>query len=92
MTYAETSAANRTRDDIHMIYEMHNISQYKDGSVLECIQMNTFTAQQVVVPGFTIKWMGTAQKLLPTVIRDLQRNAKAAIKNGSTGNRAPLLA
>jgi hypothetical protein len=87
MTQAENSKING-RDDGTMIYEMYWLSQYTDGSVLECVNMQTFTAQEVVDGacdgyGTMIGQSGKA------VIGDLRRNAKAAIKNGTTSNLAP---
>lgn len=47
-TYAEVSARLCVRDDKNMIYEMFELSQYSDGSVLNCQLMKTWTAQEVV--------------------------------------------
>lgn len=82
MTYAEQSVVNG-RDDDHMIYEMFHVSQYEDGSVLDCARMESYTAQQVV--------NGTADRIYPSkvIIDDLKRNARAAIKKGQTNNLAP---
>jgi hypothetical protein len=78
LTYAEQTAATGQRDDVHMIYEMGPTSQYEDGSVLNCITMTTYTREEVAagieVPAFG----GSAKK----ISKDLQRNAKAAIKHG----------
>ena len=47
MTYAEVSIQGG-RDDEQMIYEEYNLSQYMDGSVLNCLTMTTYTAQDVI--------------------------------------------
>lgn len=85
MTYAEHSAATQTRDDEHMIYEMYNYSQYEDGSVLNCVGMETLTAQEVADFPEGRGWT----PLLKTIWRDMRRNAKAALKHGATRNLAP---
>jgi hypothetical protein len=86
MTYAEQTVKTGERDDKHMIYEMMNISQYEDGSVLECIDMNTYTAQQIA-SGTQVKYNGAGSPR--TINADLKRNALAALKHGTTNNRAP---
>jgi hypothetical protein len=88
MTYAERAAANRERDDKHMIYEMMNISQYEDGSVLECITMTTYTAQEAAAGVRGVRFDGTPATL-KLFVKDLQRNAKSALKQGKTENLAP---
>jgi hypothetical protein len=78
MTYAEASI-HGGRDDAHLIYEEYNISQYTDGSVLNCLTMTTYTAQNAIdgvvntagLPPF-------GDKYLRLVAADLRRNAKKA--------------
>jgi hypothetical protein len=89
MTYAERSAATRTRDDQHMSYEMGSISQYEDGSVLDCVTMMAHTAAEVVA-GINVRFEpGFIFNRPKLYLKDLQRNAKAALKNGTTRNLAP---
>jgi len=88
MTYAEAAAVNG-RDEEHMIYEMMNISQYEDGSVLDCLTMTTYTSAQAV-SDTAIAYAGD-QRLGNRVRKDLRRNARSAIKNGKTENRAPFV-
>lgn len=88
MTYAEQSITNG-RDDEHMIYEMGYISQYSDGSVLNAAAMKVYTAQEILddEEGKNAAW-----KLKPfkrELWGDLRRNAKAALKDGTTKNLAP---
>jgi hypothetical protein len=91
MTHAERSAATRTRDDEHVIYEMGSVSQYEDGSVFDCITMMTYTAEQVV-SGIAIRFEPALILNRPKLyLKDLRRNAKAALKNGRTGNLAPFV-
>ena len=91
MTHAERSAVTRKRDDEHMIYEMGTISQYEDGSVLDCLTMTTYTAEQVV-GGITIYPQPALIFNRPKLyLKDLKRNAKAALKNGKTENLTPLV-
>jgi len=89
MTYAEQSKASEKRGDEHMIYEMMNVSQYEDGSVLECQMMSTYTAAQIA-SGIVVRCAASPQTT-KLVNKDLVRNAKAAIKHGKTKNRAPLV-
>jgi hypothetical protein len=89
MTYAEKSKSTKTRDDEHMIFEMFNISQYKDGSVLDCLTMRTFTAAEVV-EGDVIGCVDCSPASRSKVYAALSINAKAAIKNGITENLAPM--
>src|SRR5271170_4647915 len=94
-TWAEMSI-HHGRDDKHMIYEMFQISQYSDGSVLNCLTMKFFTAQEIVdmgKPNLRPSAGGTAEqrKLWQAVFGDLRRNAKAALKNGTTTNLAPVV-
>jgi hypothetical protein len=63
-----------------MVYEMYNYSQYEDGSVLNCVGMETFTAQEVADFPEGRGWT----PLLKTIWRDMRRIAKAALKNGTT--------
>lgn len=72
-----------------MIYEMMNISQYEDGSVLDCLTMTTYTAAQAE-SDVTIAYAGD-QRLGKRIRKDLKRNARAAIKNGKTKNLAPFV-
>ena len=89
MTYAERSAATGTRDDQHMIYEMGSISQYEDGSVLDCLTMTTSTAEEVVA-GISVQFEPAFIFNRPKLyLKDLRRNAEAALKNGTTRNLAP---
>jgi hypothetical protein len=87
MTYAEQTAAAGERDDLHMIYEMGPTSQYEDGSVLNCLTMTTYTPEEVAA-GIEVPAFGVSAK---RIRKDLQRNARAAIKNGKTENRAPFV-
>jgi hypothetical protein len=89
MTYAELTAASGVRDDEHMIYEMGHISQYSDGSVLNCATMKMYTAQEILddEEGQAAMWKLNPHKR--AIWGDLRRNAKAALKNGSTRNLAP---
>jgi hypothetical protein len=96
-TFAERTAETGVRADEHMIYEMGSWSQYSDGSVLDCISMKTFTAQEVADgdilglakddPSWAI--FPDNKKVAHAVGGDLKRNAKPAIKNGTTKNLAP---
>jgi hypothetical protein len=88
MTYAEAAAVNG-RDDEHMIYEMMNISQYEDGSVLDCVTMTTYTAAQAA-SDIAIAYAGD-RTLANRVRKDVECNARAAIKNGKTENLAPFV-
>jgi hypothetical protein len=91
MTYAERSAATRIRDDEHMIYEMGSISQYEDGSVLDCVAMTTYTAEEVVT-GVAVHFEPAILFNRPNLyLKDLRRNAKAAVRKGTTENFAPLV-
>jgi hypothetical protein len=91
MTYAQQTVATRERDDDHMIYEMGSISQYEDGSVLDCVPMKAYTAEQVVA-GINVTFQPAAIFRRPNLyLKDLKRNAKAALKNGKTENLAPLV-
>ena len=87
MTYAEQTAATGQRDDQHMIYEMGPTSQYEDGSVLICTTMATYTREQAAA-GIAVPPFGGSAK---RISKDLQRNAKAAIKQGKTRNLAPFV-
>lgn len=92
MTYAERSKATEERDDEHMIYEMGSLSQYEDGSALECETMTTYTAEEIFALAVPIQpepaaIFGHADRYL----KDLKRNARAATKYGKTGNRAPFV-
>lgn len=87
MTYAEQTKASGTRDEEHMIYEMMNVSQYEDGSVLECQLMSTYTAVQIA-SGMIIR-CAASPKTTQQVNKDLVRNAKAAMKHSKTQNLAP---
>jgi hypothetical protein len=86
-TYAEQTAASGQRDDVHMIYEIEPTSQYEDGSVLICTTMTTFTPEEAAAGIEVPPFGGSAKK----ITKDLQRNAKAAIKRGKTKNLAPLV-
>jgi hypothetical protein len=87
MTYAEQTAATGQRDDVHMIYEMGPTSQYEDGSVLICTTMTTYTREEVAA-GIEVPEFGDSAK---RISKDLQRNARGAIKNGKTNNLAPFV-
>jgi hypothetical protein len=92
MTYAERTQQTERRDDEHMIYEMGSVSQYEDGSVLQCTTMQTFTAKEVLAMSIPLQPEPSAIFQRPALyLGDLKRNAKAAIKNGKTENRAPLV-
>jgi len=79
MTYAEQSKANESRDEEHMIYEVMNVSQYEDGSALECQMMSTYTTAQIV-SGMNVRCAASPQT--PKLVnKDLVRKAKAAIKH-----------
>jgi hypothetical protein len=83
MTYAEASI-HGGRDDAHMIYEEYNISQYTDGSVLNCLKMTTYTAQNVI--DGTVSMAGLppcGEKYLKSVAADLRRNAKKATRTAA---------
>jgi hypothetical protein len=90
---AEQAAETGTRD--HLIYEMYQWAQFEDGSVFNSLRTDinptaTFTAQEVVDGLFQIKSDNpTCKKLGKIIMRDMLRNAKAAIKNGTTKNLAP---
>ncbi len=102
MTYAEMAKKYGTRD--MLIYEMYNLSQFSDGSVLNAITMLTYTAEQVRdsyktgmpdyklidgLLGFPDAATGM-MKLIKSIYDDLRRNARAAIKTGGhTKNLAP---
>jgi hypothetical protein len=93
MTMAEIAAEQGTRDGV--IYEMYQWSQFEDGSVFNALRTNinpiaTFTAKQVVDGVFVIVSDNPlGEKLGRVIMSDMLRNAKAAIKNGSTANLAP---
>jgi hypothetical protein len=96
-TFAEQTKDSGVRDDERMIYEMMHISQYSDGSVLDAEFLKTFTAQQVAESA-TVIVLGDGDysgyhpenlKLGKLIAGDIKRNAKAAIKNGTTTNLAP---
>lgn len=78
MTYAEASI-HGGRDDNHMIYEEYNISQYTDGSVLNCLTMTAYTAQEVIDGKMNLAGLpplgGKYQK---AVAADLRKNAMTA--------------
>jgi hypothetical protein len=89
-TMAETAAVNG-RDEANMIYEMYQISQYADGSVLNCLLTDinpqaTFTAQEVVDGKFVINADNPlGAKLAKTIMRDVKRNAEKALKAKAKG-------
>jgi len=90
MTYAEEAELSGKRDDEHMIYEMFQFSQYEDGSVFDCWRDVTHTSQEIadgmdVVGNENPKTVSVAKN----INRDLRRNAKAALKNGTSTNLAP---
>jgi hypothetical protein len=94
ITYAEMAKKYGSRD--MMIYEMYNLSQYADGSVLNAMPTTinpwrTLTAQEVVDGKAVIQAdrNSAAVKTAKDITADLLRNAKAALKNGSTTNLAP---
>jgi hypothetical protein len=70
-----------------MIYEMGPTSQYEDGSVLICTTMKTYTPEEVVA-GIEVPPFGVSAKRIG---KDLQRNARAALKHGKTNNLAPFV-
>jgi len=79
MTYAQRSITNG-RDDEHMTYEEQNISQYEDGSVLDCLQMKAYTAEQVIAGQQFTPALSYSIKYVTDLNRDLLRNAKKALK------------
>ena len=85
MTYAEQTAVRGQRDDVHMIYEMGPTSQYEDGSVLICTSMTTYSPEEAAA-GIDVPKFGVPGK---RISKDLQRNARAALKHGKTKNLAP---
>ena len=87
MTYAEKTSATGNRDDGHMIDEMGPTSQYQDGSVLICTTMTTCTREEAAA-GIEVPAFGASAK---KISKDLQRNARAAIRHGKTENRAPIV-
>lgn len=95
MTYAEQTWKRGQRDDEHMIYEMYMFSQYSDGSVLDCYQGITYTAKEVATGTDVVqkppKADAAIRKLTRAINGDLRRNAKAAVKNGTTKNLAPFV-
>ena len=92
-TMAEQAAETGTRD--HLICEMYQWAQFEDGSVFNSLRTDinptaTFTAQEVVDGLFVIHSdTPHCEKLGKIIMRDMLRNAKAAIKNGTTKNLAP---
>lgn len=80
MTYAEASI-HSGRDDHHMIYEEYSISQYTDGSVLNCLTMTTYTAQGVIDGAVSLAGLPPLGDMYQkAVAADLRRNAKKAIR------------
>lgn len=78
MTFAEASI-HRGRDDDHMIYEEYNISQYIDGSVLNCLTMTAYTAHEVVDGAVNLAGLPPfGDKYQKSVAADLRKNAKKA--------------
>jgi hypothetical protein len=92
-TMAETAAETGTRDGI--IYEMLQWAQFEDGSVFNSLRTTinptpTFTAQEIVDGLFVIHSDNPdGEKLGNIVMKDVIRNAKAALKDGTTKNLAP---
>lgn len=83
MTHAEASI-HAGRDDDHMIYEEYNISQYADGSVLNCLTMTTYTAQDVIDGGVSMAGLPPfGEKYLKSVAADLRRNAMKATRTAA---------
>ena len=76
-TYA-TQAILSGRDDDHIIYEEQNISQYEDGSVLDCVQMEAYTAEQVIAGQVFTPVIPYSPKYVKDLNRDLFRNARKA--------------
>lgn len=101
LTCAEMAKELEIRLDEHMIYEMYHVSQYRDGSVLDCLRMRTFTAEELTTNALTsmVAVFGDQEpaasvepsiaKLGREVAKDIRRNAMAAVKNGTTTNLAP---
>jgi hypothetical protein len=87
-TFAERTARIEKRDEDHMIFEMYQFSQYEDGSVLSCIGMQTFTAQEVVDGRCLIDPAPGFEKLAKRIDKSLRINAKAALRDGKTHNRS----
>ncbi len=89
MTYAERTKLTEQRDDEHMIYEMGSLSQYEDGSVFNCVAMRTYTPEEIVFMTEAIQPEPAAIFSRPQAyLKDLKRNARAAIKHGKTKNRS----
>lgn len=83
MTHAEASI-HGGRDDAHMIYEEYNISQYTDGSVLNCLTMTTSSAQEVIEERVNLSGLPPfGGKYLKSVAADLRRNAKTATRTAA---------
>jgi hypothetical protein len=78
MTYAESAKMNG-RDEEHLTYEHLNISQYADGSVLDCLRMETYTVKQIVARTFALP------NVTEDVIADLQRGATTALTGVPAG-------
>ena len=92
MTYAERTVLTEMRDDEHMIYEMGSVSQYEDGSLLDCLTMTSYTAEEVESMTEPIQPEPAAIFHRPEVyLKDLKRNARAAIKKGKTKNISPFV-
>jgi hypothetical protein len=88
-TFAERTARIETRDEENMIFEYMHFSQYKDGSVLNCLGMITYTAQEVVDGAISIDPAPGWEKIAKRITKSLIINAKFAIKDGTTHNRSP---
>src|SRR5277367_2035094 len=100
MTFAERTWQAGKRDDEHMIYEMYQFSQYSDGSVLDCAAGVTYTAAEIVGGALIVDFpkrkgsdyvrppQSPVLSLAKQINADLLRNAKAALKNGTTTNLA----
>lgn len=76
MTYAEASILGG-RDEHHMIYEEYSISQYTDGSVLNCLTMTAYTAHDVLDGKVAMAGLPPfGEKYLKAVAADLRKNAE----------------
>ena len=83
MTYAEASV-HGGRDDEHMIYEEYSISQYTDGSVLNCLTMTAYTAQDVIDGTISLAGLPPfGDKYHNAVAADLRRNAKKVLRKAA---------
>jgi hypothetical protein len=83
MTQAEAAKRNG-RDEDHLVYEEFNISQYEDGSVLDCATMETYTAKEIVAGAkvMPVCFSSRDPKYVKALNADLLRNALKYTKGG----------